>query len=250
MKRVRGKATRVQEACVSLLLVLLLGGNLTLAIRTSAQDPTNPKTIAPAGAVAAHKAGQEGKSSQSDPLPVITVEKGRYGTYVTVRSASMSDLILDMWCYELGQGEPISHEREGNTMVLVHQSGEAKVTTRFEPCPDGVDIRVPVMGPNAEAVRWVRSLNPCCMFDRSTAFRGTGDYVDDFVARCFVFLDSGLTLLKDTKRLPGTLPKDDARAKGPKPWIQEYYPARRKHRVKKRGCARPAQTGRSIRSSE
>jgi hypothetical protein len=162
-------------------------------------------------------------------MPVITVEKGRYGTYASIRSESIPGLVLDMWCYELGPGEPVSHEKDGNTMVLVHQSGEAKVTTRFEPCSDGVDIRVTVTGPNAEAVRGVRSLNPCCMFNRSPSFQGTGDYVDDFVARCFVFLDSGMTLLKDTKRLPGTLPKDDARAKGPKPWIQEYYPAWRKH---------------------
>ena len=192
------------------------------------------KTAAAASAVATEKSGPEGKPGQPGLLPVITVEKGRYGTYVTVRSESIPGLVLDMWCYELGPGEPISHEKEGNTMVLVHQSGKAKVTTRFEPCSDGVDIRVTVTGPNAEAVREVRSLNPCCLFDRSPAFRGTGDYVDDFVARCFVFLDSGMTMLKDTKRLPGTRPKDGARANSPKPWIQEYYPAWLKH---------PGQTG-------
>ena len=228
-KRDHGNVTREQEARVILLFVLLLGGNLALPFGASAQDTAAMKTAAAAGAVATEKSGPEGKPSQPGLLPVITVEKGKYGTYVTVRSESIPGLVLDMWCYELGPGEPISHEKEGNTMVLVHQSGKAKVTTRFEPCSDGVGIRVTVTGPNAEAVREVRNLNPCCLFDRSPAFRGTGDYVDDFVARCFVFLDSGMTMLKDTKRLSGTRPKDGARANGPKPWIQEYYPAWRKH---------------------
>ena len=121
MKQDHDKTTRAQEARVSLLFVLLLGGNLALPFGAWAQDTAATKTAAPAGAVVTEKAGPEAKPGQSGVLPVITVEKGRYGTYVSIRSESIPGLVLDMWCYELGPGEPISHEKEGNTMVLVHQ---------------------------------------------------------------------------------------------------------------------------------
>ena len=162
-------------------------------------------------------------------LPVLSIESGRQGTFVTIRMEKIPGLVVDLWCYEDELGEPISHEKQGGAVVLLHQRGEAKVTTRFEPCPGGVDIRVKVTGSSADAVRQVRGLNPCCQVARSPAFRSTGDYVDDFVARCFVFLDSGMTLLKDTKRIPGTRPGRDDRANRPKPWIQDYYPAWRRH---------------------
>jgi hypothetical protein len=53
--------------------------------------------------------------------------------------------------------------------------------------------------------------------------------VDDFVARCFVILEDGLTLLKDTRRVPGTRPRQNDKANLPEPWIQEYFPSWRRH---------------------
>ena len=53
-------------------------------------------------------------------------------------------------------------------------------------------------------------------------------YVDDFVSRCFVFLEGGLTRLNDTRRVPGTRRKI-SKANLPEPWIQEYFPIWRKH---------------------
>jgi len=167
--------------------------------------------------------------TQDAHLPRLDVERGKYGTYLTIRSESIPGLLLDVWCYEDRLGDATRYEKQGSTLILIHKLEEATVTTRFEPIQAGVDIQVHVTGPTAEAVQNVRALNPCCQFGRSTAFRSEGDYVDDFVARCFVFLDTGLTLLKDTKRIPGTLQGKDDRANYPKPWIQEYFPTWRKH---------------------
>lgn len=245
MKRGQTNLMRVPAARLVLLFGWLLAGNLVFPLGVAAEEAAATKSAPPAGTVAPEKARPEAKSTPSDLLPAITVGKGKYGTYVTVRSPTIPGLVVDLWCYELGVGEPVAQEQEGNAMVLVHQSGTAKVTSRFEPCLDGVDIRVTVTGPDAEAVRGVKSLNPCCLFDRAPAFKGTGDYVDDFVARCFVFLDSGLTMLKDTKRIPGNRTKDGPRANGPKPWIQEYYPAWRKLPAAK-DDRRPTSTDRPV----
>ena len=172
---------------------------------------------------------EEGEVTQDARLPMLDVERGKYGTYLTIRSESIPGLLLDVWCYEDRLGDATRYEKQGGAVVLIHKLEEATVTTRFEPSQTGVDIQVHVTGPNAEAVQKVKGLNPCCQFGRSAAFRSEGNYVHDFVARCFVFLDAGMTLLKDTKRIPGTLPRKDDRANYPKPWIQEYFPMWRKH---------------------
>jgi cytohesin len=167
--------------------------------------------------------------TQDTWLPILDVERKRNGTYLTIRSESIPGLLLDVWCYEDKLGDATRYEKQGGAVVLIHKLEEATVTTRFEPSQTGVDIEVHVTGPTAEVVRKVQRLNPCCQFARSAAFRSEGNYVDDFVARCFVFLDAGMTLLKDTKRIPGTRPRTDDKANYPKPWIQEYFPAWRKH---------------------
>jgi ankyrin repeat protein len=167
--------------------------------------------------------------TQDNRLPILDVERKRNGTYLMIRTESIPGLLLDVWCYEDKLGDATRYEKQGGAVVLIHKLEEATVTTRFEPRQTGVDIQVHVTGPTAEAVRKVQRLNPCCQFARSAAFRSKGNYVDDFVARCFVFLDAGMTLLKDTKRIPGTRPRTDDKANYPKPWIQEYFPAWRKH---------------------
>ncbi|MHC4593940.1 MAG: ankyrin repeat domain-containing protein, partial [Planctomycetota bacterium] len=173
--------------------------------------------------------GDEAEVTQDNRLPILDVERKRNGTYLTIRTERIPGLLLDVWCYEDRLGDATRYEKQGNAVVLIHKLEEATVTTLFEPRQTDVDIQVHVTGPTAVAVRKVQRLNPCCQFARSAAFRSEGNYVDDFVARCFVFLDAGMTLLKDTKRIPGTRPRTDDKANYPKPWIQEYFPAWRKH---------------------
>jgi len=158
------------------------------------------------------------KSVQEDKVPVLSVEKVQYGTVVSIRDTVIPGLVLDVWCYEDALGDPVSYHNEGNTLVLID-----------EPLPDGVDIKVNVKGTEAGDVQKVRNLNPCCQLERSASFKSTGNYVDDFVARCFIYLDKGMTYLSDTKRIPGTIEDKSDKANDPKPWIQEYYPTWRRH---------------------
>lgn len=203
MKHFKLGLAQVKTTRITLLFVLILVGGLLLPFRSFGQ----------------------GKD-----LPVLSVEKIKYGTAVSIQGGSVPGLIMDLWCYEDNLGNPASFEKDGNAVILIHKRGTVTVTSRFVPVSDGVDIYVTVTGPNADDVKKVRGVNPCCILERSPSFKNKGDYVDDFVGRCFVFLQSGMTSLKDTKRIPGTMPnKDDEQANLPKPWIQEYYPAWRKH---------------------
>lgn len=159
----------------------------------------------------------------------VEYSESEHEALVTVIAVELPELRCDVWCYEDRLGKPVGHGKDGETLILTHRAGEANVTSRFVPVDDGVEIRVEVSGPDAEAVKAVGSLNPCCQFRQSDAFRNRGDYADDFVARCFVILERGLTNLDDTRRIPGTRERENDKANLPKPWIQEYFPIWRKH---------------------
>ncbi len=156
--------------------------------------------------------------------------------YVEEEKASMVTVVVpnapglgcELWCYEDQLGKAEAFHQEGDRLVLTHRLNQAVVVSRFVPHDDGLELMVEVSGPTAEAVRSVGSLNPCYQFRRSEAFKNQGDYVDDFVSRCFVFLEGGLTRLNDTRRVPGTRRKI-SKANLPEPWIQEYFPIWRKH---------------------
>lgn len=164
-----------------------------------------------------------------ETLPLLDVHDGEHGTLVSMRVPAIPGLVFDIWCYEDKLGRAKAHRREGTSLLLFHELGGAEVRTRFSPQPGNVEIVATVTGPDIEAVRCVSSLNPCCQFAKSPGFGNRGDYVEDFVARCFVFLEGGLTLLKDTARIPGTRPRENDKANAATPWIQEYYPVWRKH---------------------
>jgi hypothetical protein len=154
-------------------------------------------------------------------------------TYISIKKPDIPGLKLDVWCYEDSLGQAIKCEKKEDGLELTHKQGQAKVSTFFKAETDGVSIQVNVTG-SPEDVREVKSVNPCCQLENSNAFKceDKHNYVDDFVARCFVFLDRGMTFLKDTARVPGTrAPRNEYNdlANSKNPWIQEYIPLWRKH---------------------
>lgn len=168
-------------------------------------------------------------STRDNYRPEVSYLEDDRGAIVVAVVPNVPGLRCDIWCYEDALGEPVSHRKDGETLVLTHRLKEATVISRFIPADDGLEMHVEVSGPNAEAVKAVGSLNPCCQFCRSESFKNQGDYVKDFVARCFIIGEDGLTLLKDTRRVPGTRERKDDKANLPTPWIQEYFPIWRKH---------------------
>jgi len=173
------------------------------------------------------------KDHSSQCLPILSVKDDPHGqsrTLVNIRVPSIDGLEMDLWCYENGPwGKAVATGKEGRDLILTHKKDGATIVTRFVPASDRIRIHVIVEGPSATAVQGVESLNPCWQFVPSLTFGNQGDYVEDFVARCFVFLDRGMTYLKDTRRIPGTRERKNDRDNLPNPWIQEYYPVWRRH---------------------
>lgn len=171
--------------------------------------------------------------------PQLTYSEARRQEDATVIVAfpDHPELNCAIWCYEDKLGQPATWAKEGQELILQHRSAEnarLKVTTTFTPCADGVTQVVAVEGDTEEETRAINQVNPCFQFRRSSAFGEAGDgkldYVDDFVARSFVFTDRGFTLLKDTQRFPCAMKSAKAgdrfaeRANSDRPWIQSYSP--------------------------
>jgi len=194
------------------------------------------------------RAGEEGMTPK--------LEFDEANSAVTITVPGIPGLRCDVWCYEDGLGKAASHRTENGKLVLVHRNPKVPgvtVTTTFAPSPGGVDQVVTVEGESPEAVRKIAFVNPCVQFGHSATFgknrRKNPGYVDDFVARCFVFLEGGMTLLGETGRLPGSLPANDRnapRVNCEKPWIQEYVPAWEKHHWKDQKGIRGYSTDRPV----
>ncbi len=182
----------------------------------------------------ARSIGQEcGREAGSGDIPILGYSEQKGNTLVNIRVPAMEGMECEMWCYEQeNMNAAVEHHRENtDTLVLLHKNGKSTITSRFVPSTGAVDIYVTVTGPTEEDVLSVGGLNPCWQFEKSSTFSSADreKYVEDFVARCFVILDSGLTLMKDTRRIPGTRERKDDKANLPNPWIQEYIPIWRRH---------------------
>lgn len=183
---------------------------------------------------AAESIGQEyGREAGSGNIPILGYFEQKGNTLVNIRVPAMEGMECEIWCYEQeNMNAAVEHYREDTgTLVLLHKNDKSTITSRFVPSIGAVDIYVTVTGPTEEDVLSVGGLNPCWQFEKSSNFSSADreKYVEDFVARCFVILDSGFTLMKDTRRIPGTRERRDDKANLPNPWIQEYIPIWRKH---------------------
>ena len=169
----------------------------------------------------------------ADAMPILRYAERKGNTLVNIRVPAIDGLECEIWCYEQDEMRTaVEHRKEqGGALILIHERDKATVTSRFVPSPGAVDIHVTVEGPTEKDIRMISALNPCLQFEKSPTFASEDreKYVEDFVSRCFVILGGGLTLMKDTKRIPGTREGKDNRANLPNPWIQEYIPIWRRH---------------------
>ncbi len=156
-------------------------------------------------------------------------------TYVDLKYSAVPGSHCQIWCYEGPVWNASNHHLENNQLILTHHLAQALITTIVKPADDGVEFTVEVTGPDKESVQQVEYLEPCWQLKRADNFGHRGDpenYVEEFVARCFVFLDGGLTCMKDTSRLPAKRYGNDLQAKranAPLTWTQDYFPTWRIH---------------------
>jgi hypothetical protein len=149
---------------------------------------------------------------------------------VRIAAPSIPEFECDVWCYEdaLGQGEGVP-QPDGSILVRHKHPDGASVETKLAPSPGAVDWTITVTGPDAEAVKRIRSVNGCWQLRRAPGFGSVkGKFVESFVNQCFVYTAKGFTFLRDTKRFPDTRRPPDHPTNSP-PWVQVYTPAWRKH---------------------
>ena len=202
--------------------------------------------LAACAARAGEQAGPAANSAEktlAEVTPQLSFDAEKSMVHIAI--PGFPDLGCETYCYEDSLGKAVENKMDGKNLVLVHKNPKLEgvtVTSTFKPSPGGVEQVVTVEGPSAEAVRGVAFVNPCVQFQNAAAFGRRqdwkSDYVADFVGRCFVFLEGGFTLLKDAKRVPGTMPvtyEHAAKVNGEKPWIQEYVPVWEKHFGQQKG---------------
>ncbi len=148
-----------------------------------------------------------------------------------ITPAGIPGAVCDLWCYEDGFGVGDARTLADGALEFRHSHAriaDVELTTILAPGPDSLAIRLIAAGPNPESVQAVRRVNACWQFLRSHAFGNRGHYVRDFVSRCFVHTENGITRLTDTRRRPDTRrPPEDPR--NSPPWVQRYVPAWERH---------------------
>lgn len=167
----------------------------------------------------------------ADTLPSLAVwEDGDADAPRTMVASTFPDVpefTCDSWCYEsaldhvdavdLGDGRLQLRHREqarphvGLTTVITPHPGVVEICAHLEiedggPAPD--DPVTP---------------NLCWQLKRAPRFASAPDRYPEFVARCFLFTEAGLTHLDRTRRLP--IPVRDADDPYNNPvWVQSYLP--------------------------
>ena len=186
-----------------------------------------------------------------EEVPILGIFKERRPrgsrTFVTIRSPAIRGVAVDLWCYEDEFGLPKEIDEREDRIILHHQFEGYELKTLFEAEPGGVRITATLTGPDGEWLPGVQTLNMCMTHQRSAAFGNRKDkfdesYLEDFVGRAFVFLESGLRRLADTNRVPSVDSRDNPysrRGSAANPWVQEYAP-----RWRSRSARLPAFFGR------
>ena len=164
-------------------------------------------------------------------LPTLGVWQSEDGemTYVSSAFPKVPDFTCDSWCYEsavdfigardLGQGRiELRHqvrEREGMVLVteVIPHPGAVEFAARAELDQDPpVPVQDPPLTPNL-----------CWQLKRAPNFASRPDPYPEFVERCFIFTETGLTFLHQTRRLKIPVRPAEDPYNNP-PWVQMYSP--------------------------
>ncbi len=244
-----GKFTHSTVLCS---LFLLLGSKLVLAEQAPADSHTAPHwNIDRDGIfeIAVH-------NSEPGLFPSMHVRRlpeSDFCVYVTLTFPGLPGLVVDAWCFE---GELVTfhsaRELDAGGLELRHRfnatPGVLHVTT-LSPENGAVDFRGRLeiepdhdMGScsvNADGIHFTAAPNICFQVKRAPLFQSAPEqvprcsplpeharnYWDNFVSRCFIFADEGMTFLNETQRTDTSrdhgFPADDPRNNPPA--VQRYY---------------------------
>ncbi len=157
-------------------------------------------------------------------------EVGTRMHYVSATFPGVPEFTCDFWCYESGLEFLGATALDGGRLELRHRESrrpQVHLVTTVAPEPGVVEFRARArLAPGAEA-----SLpadlpvpNLCWQLKRAPGFASKPDLYPEFVGRCFMFTETGLTFLNATRRRPASgVPPEDPRSNPP--WVQAYLPS-------------------------
>ena len=155
-------------------------------------------------------------------------------TFVWVKGPEHKYCVLDLLCYEHSGMTYLDHKTlDGGVIELRHRSNKSShvlLITTVTPEPGAIELvaRPALAQPDSDVTLpdTLPRPNLCFRVKRSQQFFGSFPHpFPDFIRRCFIFTEKGMTFLADTerKRLPRIEDQPDDPRNQP-PWVQVYTP--------------------------
>jgi len=148
---------------------------------------------------------------------------------VSTTFPNLPDFTCDSWCYESAVEFLDARPLNGGGVELRHRvrdHPEVLVLTTVTPEPGAVEIvarmAVDTEGhPDAQLPDQPVGLNLCWQLRHAPGFASAPDPYPEFVKRCFIFTETGMTFLLDTERRKIPVQEPDHEYNNP-PWVQSY----------------------------
>lgn len=162
-------------------------------------------------------------------LPTLRVWQREGMTYVQSTFPNVPNFTCDTWCYESPLDFLEAQALEGGGIQLRHRwqdHPEVVLVTTVTPEPGAVEFRVKAMLEGSAEGNLPASLvvpNACWQLRNAPDFASQPDPYPEFVKRCFIFTDAGLTFLDHTQRGKIPVRAEDDPYNNP-PWVQMYGP--------------------------
>jgi len=167
------------------------------------------------------------ENPEPDRLPTLGVWTRGKEVLVSASFPELPGFVFDAWCYESDMEFIAAEAGPGGRIVLRHRlrgSAEVVLATTVTPEAGAVEF---LARPEAIPSGWSDKSSPlptpnlCWQLQRAVSFRSAPDPYPEFVKRCFIFTDRGMTFLHETlrRRIPCRAPEDPYNNP---PWVQSY----------------------------
>ena len=162
-----------------------------------------------------------------DKLPTLGVWQDGKLTLVSSSFPNVPDFTCDSWCYESNVEFLEARALDGGRLELRHRLNDHPdilLVTTVTPEPGAVEFAARVRradGTEGELPTDIVTPNLCWQLRRAPGFASAPDPYPEFIKRCFIFTEKGLTFLDQTtrRRIPCRAPEDQYNNP---PWVQMY----------------------------
>lgn len=177
----------------------------------------------------------EAKNPDPKTLPTLGVWQATHGekmlTHVSSVFPNVPDFTCDSWCYESPMDFEGARALDGGKVELRHRLQDQPhvvYVTTVTPEPEAVvfEARAEVDTARDAGGKLPDNLlgpNLCWQLRRAPGFASKPDPYPEFVKRCFLFTDDGVTFLDRTERRNIPVRPADHQYNNP-PWVQMYIP--------------------------